>query len=126
MKTYRCNVCGWIDPAKGDPDTACRRAPPGRRFRTTGIARSAAWARRLRGRKVNKTLSKDIFYVGVNDPGLTHFDIVIPTECGTTYNSYLVKGTEKTALIDCVKELHRRVVREHRQDRPRKRWTSSS
>ena len=49
------------------------------------------------------TLAKDIFYVGVNDPGLTVFDIVIPTEAGTTYNSYLVKGTEKTALIDCVK-----------------------
>ena len=48
-------------------------------------------------------LAKDIFYVGVNDPGLTVFDIVIPTEAGTTYNSYLVKGTEKTALIDCVK-----------------------
>jgi len=41
--------------------------------------------------------------VGVKDPGLTVFDIVIPTEHGTTYNSYLVKGTEKTALIDCVK-----------------------
>ncbi|MEW6720240.1 MAG: FprA family A-type flavoprotein [Thermodesulfobacteriota bacterium] len=49
------------------------------------------------------TIAKDIYYVGVNDPGLTVFDIVIPTECGTTYNSYLVKGTEKTALIDCVK-----------------------
>jgi len=52
---------------------------------------------------VATTLAKDIFYVGVNDPGLTVFDIVIPTEAGTTYNSYLVKGTEKTALIDCVK-----------------------
>ncbi len=50
------------------------------------------------------TLAKDIYHVGVNDPGLTVFDIVIPTECGTTYNSYLVKGTEKTAVIDCVKK----------------------
>ncbi len=49
------------------------------------------------------TLAKDIYYIGVNDPGLTVFDIVIPTESGTTYNSYLVKGTEKTAVIDCVK-----------------------
>jgi flavorubredoxin len=49
------------------------------------------------------TLAPDVFCVGVNDPGLTVFDIVIPTEHGTTYNSYLVKGTEKTALIDCVK-----------------------
>ncbi len=49
------------------------------------------------------TLAKDIYCVGVKDPGLTVFDIVIPTEYGTTYNSYLVRGTEKTALIDCVK-----------------------
>jgi Uncharacterized flavoproteins len=51
----------------------------------------------------NVTLAPDVYCVGVNDPGLTVFDIVIPTEYGTTYNSYLVKGTEKTALIDCVK-----------------------
>ena len=49
------------------------------------------------------TLAPAVYAVGVNDPGLTVFDIVIPTEHGTTYNSYLVKGTEKTALIDCVK-----------------------
>ncbi|HSE14713.1 MAG TPA: FprA family A-type flavoprotein [Candidatus Deferrimicrobium sp.] len=49
------------------------------------------------------TLAPDVYSVGVKDPGLTIFDIVIPTEHGTTYNSYLVKGTEKTALIDCVK-----------------------
>ena len=49
------------------------------------------------------TLAPDVYCVGVKDPGLKIFDIVIPTEYGTTYNSYLVKGTEKTALIDCVK-----------------------
>ena len=51
----------------------------------------------------NVTLAPDVYCVGVKDPGLTVFDIVIPTEHGTTYNSYLVKGKEKTALIDCVK-----------------------
>ncbi|MGE5663864.1 MAG: FprA family A-type flavoprotein [Deltaproteobacteria bacterium] len=49
------------------------------------------------------TLAPDVHWVGVKDPGLTVFDIVIPTEFGTTYNAYLVKGAEKTALIDCVK-----------------------
>jgi len=49
------------------------------------------------------TLAPNVYAVGVKDPGLTVFDIVIPTRYGTTYNSYLVKGTEKTALIDCVK-----------------------
>lgn len=48
-------------------------------------------------------LKKDIYWVGVKDPELEIFDIVIPTEFGTTYNSYLVKGTEKTALIEASK-----------------------
>jgi flavorubredoxin len=49
------------------------------------------------------SLAKNVHWVGAKDPGLTVFDIVIPTEFGTTYNAYLVRGTEKTALIDCVK-----------------------
>lgn len=49
------------------------------------------------------TIAPDVYSVGVKDPGLTVFDIVIPTKYGTTYNSYLVKGAQKTALIDCVK-----------------------
>jgi len=48
-------------------------------------------------------IAPEVYSVGVKDPGLTVFDIVIPTEYGTTYNSYLVRGAEKTALIDCVK-----------------------
>src|SRR5512138_1523255 len=49
------------------------------------------------------TLAPDVYWVGVKDPGLAVFDIVIPTEFGTTYNAYLVVGTEKTALVECVK-----------------------
>jgi NADH oxidase (H2O-forming) len=49
------------------------------------------------------TLASNVFAVGVKDPGLAVFDIVIPTEFGTTYNAYLVRGTEKTALIESVK-----------------------
>jgi flavorubredoxin len=48
-------------------------------------------------------LAPNVYAVGVKDPGLAVFDIVIPTEFGTTYNAYLVVGTEKTALIECVK-----------------------
>src|SRR3990170_2640027 len=50
------------------------------------------------------SLAPNVHWVGAKDPGLTVFDIVIPTEFGTTYNAYLVRGTEKTALIDCVKK----------------------
>ncbi|RJP18076.1 MAG: FprA family A-type flavoprotein [Deltaproteobacteria bacterium] len=49
------------------------------------------------------TLAPGVHSVGVKDPGLTVFDIVIPTKYGTTYNAYLVRGTSMTALIDCVK-----------------------
>ncbi len=48
-----------------------------------------------------KKITDRIYYVGVADPDLQHFDIVIETEFGTTYNSYIVKG-EKTALIETV------------------------
>jgi len=48
-------------------------------------------------------IRKDIHWVGVKDPQLEIFDIVIPTQHGTTYNSYLVKGSEKCALIEACK-----------------------
>lgn len=47
-------------------------------------------------------LSKNVFYVGVKDWNRRIFDALIPLPQGTSYNSYLVKGSEKTALIDTV------------------------
>lgn len=47
---------------------------------------------------------ENIFYVGVLDKDLRVFDIVMYTEYGTTYNSYLVKGQKKTVLFETVKE----------------------
>lgn len=41
-----------------------------------------------------------IWSVGALNPAMRVFDIVMTTEYGTSYNSYLVRGTEKTALID--------------------------
>ncbi|MBO8158717.1 FAD-dependent oxidoreductase [Thermosyntropha sp.] len=48
-------------------------------------------------------VSDGVYYVGVQDPNLRVFDIVMSTEYGTSYNAYLVKGREKTALIETVK-----------------------
>ena len=48
-------------------------------------------------------LKDDIYWVGSLDPELKVFDIIMSTEFGTTYNSYVVKGSEKTALIETVK-----------------------
>lgn len=45
-----------------------------------------------------------VYNVGVQDPNLKIFDIIMTTEQGTTYNAYLVKGEKKTALIETVKE----------------------
>lgn len=49
-------------------------------------------------------VKKNIYWVGALDPGLRIFDIVMYTPYGTTYNSYVVKGSEKTAIFETVKE----------------------
>ncbi|MGI5848961.1 MAG: FprA family A-type flavoprotein [Christensenellales bacterium] len=48
-------------------------------------------------------ITKNIFWVGAKNPGLRIFDVIMRTDCGTSYNSYLVKGSKKTAVIDTVK-----------------------
>ena len=43
---------------------------------------------------------KNVYYCGLNDAEREIFDELIPLEHGTSYNSYIIKGSEKTALID--------------------------
>ena len=45
----------------------------------------------------------NIWWVGALDPNLRVFDIIMRSEYGTTYNAYLVRGANKTALIETVK-----------------------
>jgi len=45
-------------------------------------------------------INNDVYYVGVRDWDRRLFDELIPLPEGTTYNSYLILGKEKTALID--------------------------
>lgn len=47
-------------------------------------------------------IKKDIYFTGVVDKDLEVFDIIMETEFGTTYNSYIIKD-EKTVLFDTVK-----------------------
>ena len=47
-----------------------------------------------------KEIKNNVFYCGLNDCNRDFFDELIPLEQGTSYNSYLVKGNEKVALID--------------------------
>lgn len=48
----------------------------------------------------------NVHWVGVLDPLLRLFDDLFPTNTGTTYNSYLVRGTEGVAVIDTVKGVY--------------------
>jgi flavorubredoxin len=48
-------------------------------------------------------IKKDIYWVGVKNPELRVFDIIMSTKKGTTYNSYLIVD-EKVVLIDAVKD----------------------
>jgi flavorubredoxin len=47
-----------------------------------------------------RRITKDVFEVGAIDWDRRLFDELIPLPDGTSYNSYIIKGSEKTALID--------------------------
>ncbi|MDR3238861.1 MAG: FprA family A-type flavoprotein [Clostridiales bacterium] len=46
----------------------------------------------------------DIFWTGALDYNIRVFDIIMRTGYGTTYNSFVVKGTNKTVLFEVAKE----------------------
>jgi flavorubredoxin len=59
-------------------------------------------------------ISKGVYWVGARDWDRRLFDALIPLPQGTTYNAYLIKGRDKSALIDTVnpgfeKELEERI-----------------
>jgi len=47
-----------------------------------------------------KEVKNNIFFCGLNHRERRMFDELIPLPMGTTYNSYLIKGSEKTVLVD--------------------------
>jgi flavorubredoxin len=49
-----------------------------------------------------RQIKEEIFEIGSIDWDRRLFDMLIPLPHGTSYNSYLIKGSEKTALIDTV------------------------
>ena len=49
-----------------------------------------------------RTLKEKVYWVGALDWDRELFDELIPLPDGTSYNAYLIKGREKTALIDTV------------------------
>ena len=47
-----------------------------------------------------KKIKNNVFYAGMNDEDRLLFDELIPLDHGTSYNSYVIKGSQKTAVID--------------------------
>ncbi|MDR3084686.1 MAG: FprA family A-type flavoprotein [Christensenellaceae bacterium] len=47
-----------------------------------------------------KKIKPSINFAGILNPGMRVFDVIMRTEYGTSYNSYVVKGAEKTAIIE--------------------------
>ncbi len=60
-------------------------------------------------------ISDHVHEVGASHPELCYFDRLMPTEYGTTYNSYLVQG-EKTALIDPVEPELKEILLQNLRD----------
>lgn len=49
-----------------------------------------------------RPIKEDIFWMGAVDWDRRIFDSLVPLPDGTTYNAYLIQGSEKTALLDTV------------------------
>ena len=49
-------------------------------------------------------ISEGIHWVGALDTEIEVFDLIMLTESGTTYNSYLIQGNDKVALVDTVED----------------------
>ena len=47
-------------------------------------------------------ISDKVYYIGVNDRTTQKFEGMWPLPIGVSYNSYLVAGEDKTAIIDGV------------------------
>ena len=48
-------------------------------------------------------LSPNVHFIGAFDPKIRTFDIIMKTANGSSYNSYLVRGSEGVAVMDTVK-----------------------
>ncbi|UCD83604.1 MAG: FprA family A-type flavoprotein [Deltaproteobacteria bacterium] len=60
-----------------------------------------------------REIKPGVFWVGAVDWDRRLFDALIPLPDGTSYNSYLIKGSEKTVLIDTVDPTMEEVLTGH-------------
>ena len=57
-----------------------------------------------------REITPNVYYVGAVDWDRRLFDELIPLPDGTSYNSYLIKGSSKTALVDTVDPSKERIL----------------
>jgi len=60
-----------------------------------------------------REIKQGVYWVGAIDWDRRLFDALIPLPDGTSYNSYLIKGNKKTALIDAVDPTMKEMLIEH-------------
>lgn len=60
-----------------------------------------------------REIKRGVYWVGAIDWDRRLFDALIPLPDGTSYNSYLIRGNKKTALIDAVDPTMKEVLLEH-------------
>jgi flavorubredoxin len=63
-----------------------------------------------------KHVLSNVWWCGAIDWDRRAFDALVPLPDGTSYNSYLVRGAERTVLLDGVDETQRHVLFEHLRD----------
>jgi flavorubredoxin len=63
-----------------------------------------------------REIKKGVYHVGAQDWNRTLFDALIPLPDGTSYNAYLVLGSEKVALIDTVDPSKKGILFEYLKD----------
>lgn len=49
-------------------------------------------------------IAKDIYFIGVFDPDIRTFDIIMKAANGSSYNAYLIKTSEGVIVVDTVKK----------------------
>jgi flavorubredoxin len=73
-----------------------------------------------------RLIDKQIWAVGAVDFDRRVFDALIPLPDGTSYNSYLLRGSDKTALVDTVEPAFRNVLLDNLRDVPSLDWIVSN
>jgi len=61
----------------------------------------------------SRQIRRGIYSVGAVDWDRRLFDSLIPLPDGTSYNSYLIQGSQKTALVDTVDPTMEQVLLQH-------------